>query len=250
MRKYFIYPFILFCCLTIFFSCSDKNESETNVIIAIPSDATTFNPMFAFNVNEGRISELIYLGLIEHKWDSNLGNLSNDLMLAKSIKWSDDSLSLLIDLREDVYWSDSIRFDADDVVFTFGIYSDANVRSKFYGMFKNFYLNEDLSIDLEKSFEILSPYKIKINFNKNSVPTLMDIGYPILPKHIFAEIPKNELAKAEANIKPVGTGPYKLTVWEKNQSIRLVANKNSFNKNKIIQWVHNVIYRFQAEYCK
>jgi len=246
MKKYFIYPFIIFFSTIIFFSCSNNNKSTNRVIIAIPSDATTFNPMFAFNVNEGRISELIYLGLVEHKWDSNIGNLSNNLLLAESLEWSVDSLSLIVNLREDVYWSDSVQFSADDVVFTFGIFSDANVRSKFYGMFKNFYLNDDLSIDLEKSFEILTPQKIKINFNKNSVPTLLDIGYPILPKHIFDEIPKSELAKAEANIKPIGTGPYKLAGWEKNQSIKLVANENSILYNKSI--IPELIFKIVPDY--
>ena len=249
MKKYFAYSIILILSTVFLLSCSsNKNQTAKRVIIAIPTDVTTYNPMFAFNVNEGSISELIYLSLAEFNWNDDKGEITTKPMLAKSWEWADDSSSLLIQLREDIFWADSIQFNAEDVVFTFDVYSDAKVQSKFYGLFKNFYVKDDLSIDIEKSFEILSPYKIKINFAKNSVPTLFDISYPILPKHIFDKIPRNELAKAEENFKPVGTGPYKLSAWSKNQSIKLVANKNSilYNESMIPELIFKIVPDYNA----
>ena len=78
-----------------FFSCSNnKNGLDKRVIIAIPADVTTFNPMFAVNAIEGNISELIYLGLAELKWDQEKNDLEYAPSLAKSWDWSPDSLSL------------------------------------------------------------------------------------------------------------------------------------------------------------
>lgn len=248
MKKYLLFTVLLIAFTMTFFSCSKNIQTKKNVVIAIPADVTTFNPMFAVNMYEGNIAELIYLGLAELNWDHDKGDLKYEPSLAKSWEWSQDSLSLLVYLRDDIVWSDGVKFNAEDVVFTYDIYSDAKTQSKFFGMFKNFYIKEDQSIDIEKSFEILSPYKIKINFNKNSVPTLFDIGFPILPKHIFGKIPKEGLANSEENLKPRGTGPYKLLSWEKNQSIKLVANEKSilFNDSVIPELIYKIVPDYNA----
>lgn len=246
MKKYFVYPVIFILAVAILYSCGSNSKTKKRVIIAIPADVTTYNPMFAFNLNEGNISELIYLSLAEYDWDAGNGDITAKPLLAKSWEWSDDSLTLNIKLRDDVYWSDGVQFNADDVVFTYGIYSDAKTKSKFYSMFQNFYVNEDLSIDINKSFEILSPFEIKINFKPNAVPTLFDISYPILPKHIFDKIPRDGLANAEANVKPVGTGPYKLSVWTKNQSIKLVKNDKSVLANDSM--IPELIFKIVPDY--
>ena len=248
MKKYLAFPVILVLAFAILFSCSNKTETKKRAIVAIPADVTTYNPMFAFNTNEGNISELIYLSLAEYDWDADKGDITAKPLLAKSWQWSDDSLSLTVQLRDDVYWSDGIQFNADDVVFTYGIYSDAKAQSKFYGMFKDFYVNKDQSIDIKKSFEILSPFDIKINFNKSAVPTFFDISYPILPKHIFGKIPKEELVNAQANVTPVGTGPYKLTLWVKNQSIKLIKNDKSVlvNDSMIPELIFKIVPDYNA----
>ena len=249
MKKYLFFPAVVVVIAAISFSCSNnQNQSGKRVIIAIPADVTTFNPMFAVNINEGNISELIYLGLAELNWDRDKNDLKYEPMLAKSWQWSPDSLSLVVQLRNDVYWSDGVQFNAGDVVFTYDLYSDAKAQSKFFGMFKNFYLKDDSSIDIGKSFEILSPFEIKINFNNNSVPTLYDIGYPIVPKHIFEKIPRTGMAGAEENLKPVGTGPYKLLSWEKNQSIKLVSNEKSilYGKSVIPELIFKIVPDYNA----
>ncbi len=248
MKKYLLFSIALMIIALTFFSCSNNKESGKRVVIAIPADVTTYNPMYAANVNEGSISELIYLSLAEFKWDLSKGDVTTQPSLAKSWEWSSDSLSLIVQLRDDVFWSDGVQFNADDVVFTYDLYSDAKTQSKFYGMFKNFYVKADLSIDTGKSFEVLSPFKIKINFNKNSVPTLNDIGYPILPKHIFEKTPREGMASAEVNLKPVGTGPYMLSAWEKNQSIKLVRNEKSilYNKSVIPELIFKIVPDYNA----
>lgn len=249
MKKHIVLIVISFSFLISFLSCADNsNESNKRIVFAIPSDVTTFSPLYAFNANEGNITELIYMGLVEHKWDGDIGDLTTSPMLAQSWLWSNDSLSLTVELRNDVYWSDSVQFNAHDIVFTFNLYSDAKVNSRFYGQFKNFYTNDDLSINTEKSFEVLSPFKIRINFNKNSSPTLFDISYPLLPKHIFEKTPREEMANAEVNLRPVGTGPYKLFSWEKNQFIKLVKNENSifYNESIIPELIFKVVPDYNA----
>ena len=249
MKKVFIHSTLIIIFSAVFFSCTNNSSNQgKRVVIGIDSDVTSFNPMFAFNITEGNISELIYLGLIEHKWDEKGGDLTSSPMLAKTWEWSDDSLSIVIKLRDDILWADSIQFTAEDVVFTFDVYSDAKVQSKFYGLFNNFYTKDDLSIDIDKSFKILSPFEIKMSFNKNAAPTLFDVSYPILPKHIFGKIPREELDNAEENLNPVGTGPYKLSSWEKNQTIKFTGYDKSilFNKSNVSELIFKIIPDYNA----
>lgn len=52
---------------------------------------------------------------------------------------------------------------------------------------------------------------------------------PILPKRIYAE---GDFRKHPANLKPVGSGPFKFGEWKKGQYITLERNENYFRKGR------------------
>jgi peptide/nickel transport system substrate-binding protein len=206
----------------------ESSEKAGRVIVAIDSDIESFNPLFAFSDNEGNISELLYASLVEHEWNSVKGGLDTFPMLAKSWEWNKDSSSIILYLRNDVIWSDGQQFTANDVVFSFDVYSDPVVQSKLYGTFKNFYIDSLMHIDLKKTFVIISPYVIIINFKKNPSPSFYDIDFPIIPEHVYKNINRKDFVTAEKEINPVTDGAFFLSKWNKNQSIILNANKKSF----------------------
>ncbi|MFO7447959.1 MAG: ABC transporter substrate-binding protein [Ignavibacteriaceae bacterium] len=212
------------------FNCSEKNENST-VTIGIPSDIETTNPMYAFGMVDGSLSELLYLPLVKHAWNDKTGDLEPQLMLAKKITWNSDFSELDVLLRDDVKWTDGKELTAEDVVFTFDVYSDPETESKFYGLFKNYYLLENQKIDIKKSFEIISPYHLKIKFAPGSTPDLNNLDYPVLPEHIYSNIKRKDLAQKEKELPVVSNGPFKLKTWEKNQFVSLIANENSFLHN-------------------
>jgi len=224
-----LYLIILFCSLLFTGGCEKESPNRQNrVIIGISSDISSFNPLFAFSVDEGTISELLYLSLINFTWDEEKGNINPGPMLAKSWEWSEDSSSITFYLRDDVYWSDGKKFNAEDIVFSFDIYSDPDVQSRLYETFSDFYTDEKNHIDIEKTFEVSDSFKVKIKFLPNSTPTLSETVFHLIPKHIFKDIERKNIATSEANFNPVTNGPFILAGWDKTQSIRLKANKNSF----------------------
>jgi peptide/nickel transport system substrate-binding protein len=226
--------FITFLLLIAFFFTSCRQKSSTNsnrVVVAISSDVESLNPLFVMNYDEGSISELLYASLVQHSWDFNNGNLTTEPMLAKSWKWSNDSTSITLHLRTDVLWSDGRPFTANDVVFSFDLYSDPQVQSRLYGSFKNFYVDANSHINLEKTFIVENPYTLIINFKKGSFPTFYDIDCPIIPKHIFEKIKRKNLITIEKEMKPVTDGPFVLATWNRDQSIILKQNKKSFLYN-------------------
>ncbi|MDP2037207.1 MAG: ABC transporter substrate-binding protein, partial [Ignavibacteria bacterium] len=118
------------------------------------SDVSTLNPLYVSREAEANISELIYLGLVGYDWDSEKGETVSHPLLAKQIDLNKDSSVVLITLRDDIKWSDGDKLTTEDIVYSFDLYSDPKVQSRFYGIYNNFYLNQDLSIDLKKTFKI------------------------------------------------------------------------------------------------
>ncbi|MBM4170965.1 MAG: hypothetical protein FJ214_03735 [Ignavibacteria bacterium] len=210
-------------------TCTKTHQKSTDrVVVGLQNDLETLNPLYSMSEPELNISELIYLSLAGHDWDAELGTVTSYPLLAEEWKWNSDSTSVSIKLRDDVYWSDGKKVSSDDVVYSFDLYSDANVQSRFFGIFSNYFTKPDLSIDLKKSFEKINDLELKIKFKPQSVPSVFDFDMPILPKHIFEKNDRRELATSEINVKPIGCGPYQLDNWTRNQNIRLVKNENSF----------------------
>ncbi len=95
-KSLFLLPILLIALLS---SCGTKTEHPNRVVIGIPADVNTFNPMFAFSVDEGQITELLYLSLADFRWNENLGALEAHPMLANSWEWTEDSSSITFYLR-------------------------------------------------------------------------------------------------------------------------------------------------------
>jgi peptide/nickel transport system substrate-binding protein len=222
---------------------SEKPEYSNRVVIGIPADVKTFNPLFALSVNEGAISELLFLSLIDFRWNDDLGEVEPFPLLAESWDWAEDKSSITFNLRSDVHWSDGESFTVDDVVFSLDVYSDPEVQSRLYGIFEDFYTNEQYHIDVENTFVIKSEYELQINFKPGSSPDLFDVVHPIIPKHIYEKYARKDLATAEANFSPVSNSPFILQKWDRNQTITFGVNKNSFlyDENNIDELIFKII---------
>ena len=215
--------------LSLFVSCNNENpERLKKVVIGISADLETINPAYSFSVDEGVIDETLFLSLVQFEWNDTKGDLDEKPMLATSWQWGHDSSYVIFNLRNDAYWSDGVKVTVDDIIYSFDIYSDPKVQSRFYGSFKNLFIDYDNHIDLKRTFEILSSNQLKINFTPKSVPSLLDVVFPIIPKHIIEKIGREALSTSEINFNPVSNGAYKLKRWERNQTIVLEADKKSF----------------------
>jgi peptide/nickel transport system substrate-binding protein len=224
-------------------SCGPKTEHPNRVVIGIPADVNTFNPLFAFSVDEGQVTELLYLSLADFRWNEDLGELEAHPMLAKSWEWADDSSSISFYLRDDVMWSDSIPLTAEDVVFSLDVYSDPAVNSRLYGFFEDFYTDEENHIDVQKTFHVESDDELQINFKPGSTPKLIDVVHPVIPKHIFDKYDRKDIETADANFNPVTSSPFVLKEWDRNQTIIFGVNENSFlyNPDNIDELIFKII---------
>ncbi|MEJ5262768.1 MAG: ABC transporter substrate-binding protein [Ignavibacterium sp.] len=243
LKIYFLLPLIFL----LFVSCEKEDASLTSrVVIAIQSEPETLNPVYAFGINEGIITDHLFLYLIDLKWNEKIGDVEAYPMLAENWKWNSDSTSIEIFLRKDSRWSDGKTISAYDVVYSFDIYSDPQVQSRFYGMFKNFYHFGDGRVDLEKSFAVIDSFHLIINFLPDKVISLFDLAFPIIPKHIYEKLSRSEIQTSEINFNPVSSGPYKLKKWERNQFVILEANKDCFLYDK--EMVNQIVFKVVSDY--
>ena len=242
-KSLFLLPILIIAFLS---SCGTKTEHPNRIVIGIPADVNTFNPLFAFSVDEGQITELLFLSLADFRWNEDLGELEAHPMLANSWEWAEDSSSITFYLRDDVLWSDSIPLTTEDIVFSLDVYSDPVVNSRLYGFFEDFYTDEKNHIDVNKSFLVKSDYELQINFKPGATPKLIDVVHPVIPKHIFEKYDRKDIETAEANFNPVTNSPFVLKKWDRNQTITLGVNENSFLYNP--ENINELIFKIIPDY--
>ncbi len=233
--------------ISLIVSCNnERTVAPDRAVIAISADLETINPIYSFSVDEGVIDETLFLNLIQFEWNDENGDLDAKPMLALNWQWAPDSSSIVFNLRDDALWSDGKKLTSEDIVYSFDIYSDPIVQSRYYGSFKNLYKDYEEHIDLKKTFEIQSPYKLKINFISGSTPSLLDVAFPIIPKHIYEKLDRKSISTSEINFNPISNGAYKLKRWERNQMIVLEADKKSFLYNE--EMIDEIIFKIVPDY--
>ncbi|MEJ2104705.1 MAG: ABC transporter substrate-binding protein [Ignavibacteriaceae bacterium] len=225
-----ITPLIYLALIFIFIlSCSkQKEQKDERIVIGIESDVQTINPMYAFSYAEGNLIDLLYMKPAIERWNDSLGVIEFEPMLAEKWEWSNNGNTLKLYLRKNILWSDGVPITADDIVYSFKVYSEPKVESRFYGQFNNFYTLDDLQIDIEKTFKIISPTILEINFREGSNSSMLDINLEIIPEHIWSKYKIDELPQAEANFKPITSGPFKLANWQRESLISLIIDSASF----------------------
>lgn len=116
---------------------------------------------------------------------------------------AEDRTSVTWKLRQGVKWHDGEDFTADDVAFTFTYLSDPASSATTLGFYS----------DIE-SVEATDDYTVTVNF-KHPVAAWFNpfVGSSgtILPEHVLRESVGEQAAHAPFNLKPIGTGPFKVS---------------------------------------
>ncbi|AFQ42600.1 nickel ABC transporter, nickel/metallophore periplasmic binding protein [Desulfosporosinus meridiei DSM 13257] len=183
---------------------AQKNIPQ-ELTIARVGDVGTMNPHL-YDSDMGA-QTLVYDPLV------NLDKAGNIIpCLAASWEFKDEGLSLAFHLREDVKFSDGQEFNAQAVKQNFEAVLANAKRHSWLPM-----------IDNLKSVEVTAPYTVVMHF-KNPYPfTLLELTM-VRPARFLS--PGGFGADGVAFEKPVGTGPYILTEYVKDQRAVFVRNEN------------------------
>ncbi len=131
---------------------------------------------------------------------------------------SEDNLTVTYRLKEGILWSDGEPFTADDIVFTWEVYSDPgstpNIGSA-YELVESVTAIDDLTVEVTMS---------GIN------PAYLELWEQVQPRHMFdttAVTQEHPLARI-----PLGTGPFVITDWQTGSQITLERNPNYREEGK------------------
>jgi peptide/nickel transport system substrate-binding protein len=185
---------------------------------------TLLNPHFAVGTKDQDGSRLFYEPLAG--WDAD-GNLRP--ILAESIPGREDGTlaadgkSVTWKLKKGVTWHDGKPFTADDVVFNWQYAADPATAAVTSGTYKD--------IKVEK----VDDHTVRILFDKPTpfwADAFVGTRGMIIPKHLFADYIGAKSRDAPANLKPIGTGPYRFVDFKPGDMVRGEINTNYHLPNR------------------
>lgn len=176
----------------------DYGGSLTEGVVGSPR---FINPLLASSDTDRDLTSLIYSGLM--KIDDQ-GKLVPDI--AESYTISEDELNYVFKLKNNITFHDGKKLTADDVVFTIEKAQDPELKSPREANW--------IGVKVEKIDETTVSFTLKQAY----APFLQNTTLGILPKHIWSDATIEEFPFSQYNIKPVGTGPYKVESVSQNDS--------------------------------
>jgi peptide/nickel transport system substrate-binding protein len=186
--------------------------------------ATLLNPHFAVGTKDQDGSRIFYEPLASWDPDGNLAPiLAAEIPSVPNGGVSKDGRSVTWKLKKGVTWHDGKPFTADDCVFTSDYCADPATASVSIGTYK------DIKIDK------IDSHTIKVTFAKPTpfwADPFVGVRGMILPKHLFEAYKGAKSREAPANLKPVGTGPYKFVDFKPGDIVLGALNPSYHMANR------------------
>jgi len=199
-------------------------------IITFVQQPTTLSPLYQTQWFSSITTQFWNKGLWSFDPDNNpVPEIAAEIPSTENGGLSDDGLTLTINLRDDVNWSDGEPVTANDFVFTYEMYmADSNTVSSRYPY-------EDYVVSVEATDD----HTLVVTFNSPFAAWLTSLfNGGAVPEHILRPVFEADgtLDNAEWNNKPtVGVGPFVFTEWETDSHIIFEANPNWINPPKLQQ---------------
>ena len=187
------------------------------------------NPLYAsLNPIDADLEELLFSRLYTSDAE---GNTVPDLADEQTI--SAENKTYKITLRE-AHWPTGELITADDVLFTFNLIQNPDYKSPLNARFSQ--VTAEKVDDKTISFSLSEPY--------GRFTSLLDFG--ILPKNLWEGVSPEMIPLAELNLKPIGSGPYKLKSLVKNntgtiRSYTLERNEHYYGQ---APYLDKIIFKF------
>src|SRR5271170_5128828 len=160
--------------------------------------ATVINPHFATGSKDQDGSRIFYEPLAAWDPDGNLVPvLAAEIPDLENGGVAADGMSVTWKLKRGVAWHDGQPFTADGVVFNWEYATDPATAATTLGPY------------LDAKFEKIDASTVRVRFDRPTAFWAATANVMIIPKHLFQDFKGGSSRDAPANLKPVGTGPYR-----------------------------------------
>ena len=194
------------CLLLLGLAACGREAKKGPFTVLLSVEANTLDPHFATATIEWSILMNMFDPLIERR---------DDMRLAPALaeRWEVDETKKIwtFHLRKEVKFHNGEPFDSESVRYTFERMRDKKLKPRIT-VYRRIFLDRIEKVD---------SHTVKIHTRRPvaTLPVWMVNAFMLPPKYYSSTSPK-ELLK-----KPVGTGPYKLVKWIKDDRIEMEANK-------------------------
>lgn len=177
------------------------------IIEALVGYPKYINPLYAkTNDPDADIAALVFSGLFRR---TETNELEPDL--AEKYEWSQDGKTLTITLREGLTFHDGMPVTSEDVLFTLRAAKNPAWRSTYISPLR------------DATFDRTDEKTIIISLKEPDIYILDALTIGILPAHIWQDVPATNALLADANIRPIGTGPFRVRSFRRNASGAILA---------------------------
>jgi peptide/nickel transport system substrate-binding protein len=182
--------------------------------------ATLLNPHFATGTKDQEGSRIFYEPLAA--WDAEgelVPILAAEIPSLANGGLAKDGMSVTWKLKKGVTWHDGTPFTADDCVFNWEYASNPETAAVTIGSYKDVTATK------------VDSHTVRVNFKKPTpfwADAFVGTRGMLIPKHLFGPYIGGKSREAPANLKPVGTGPYKFVDFKPGDIVRGEIN-NSYH---------------------
>ncbi|MCQ4672278.1 ABC transporter substrate-binding protein [Lactonifactor longoviformis] len=180
-----------------------KGGGKTEITVGFSNDTDSWDPCSGF----GYAGSPLFSTLVKV---NGKNQLENDL--ATEYSMSGDGLTWTFKIRGDVKFTNGEKLDASDVAFTFNTTKD-----------KATYVD----LTMLESCRAVDESTVEFKLNKPCVTFIYTVaGAGIVPEDTYSD---------SFGMEPIGSGPYKLTQWDKGQQFILEANEDYYGEQPKIK---------------
>ena len=190
------------------------------------------NPIITGDVDSTNVDYFIFARLMEQ--DRETGDYFP--MIAEKMDVSKDHKVMTFTIRKTATWQDGTPITTDDFEFTYQTMWDPKVDAAPHRAYMG-----------EFKFEKIDTYTFKLTVavpNVNTLPNFID-GFVPIQKKQYVGIP--DFNKAKGIIDPIGSGPYKLKSYSRDQKVELEKVKgwwgDSLPQYKNLNNFDSIVYR-------
>ena len=203
MRKFWM----MACMYLALYLTGIQPVAADNVLtLAFESDATNIDPRFGTDVNSARVNQLVCNALLRKDVKSNL---VPDL----AERWENpNDKTYVFYLRKGVTFHDGTAFTAEDVKYTFESILDPVLNSP-----------KAAAYDKIERIDVLDPYTVKFTLKEVFAPFLIEMTQQIVSKKAALALPDQKFTD-----HLIGTGPFQLVTWERDNQLVFKANPAYF----------------------
>src|SRR5262245_35775232 len=174
---------------------------------------TLLNPHFATGTKDQDGSRVFYEPLAAYDPEGNLVPvLAADIPSVDNGGLGRDGTWVVWHLKKGVAWHDGKPFTADDVIFNWEYAADSATAAVTIGAYR----------DIDR-VERLGDHSVKVVF-KQPTPFWYEAfcgqNRALIPKHLFGAYKGAKSREAPANLRPVGTGPYRFVDFRPGDIVR------------------------------